>query len=106
MINKNRVGLRTACSRRPATTRNIVMALIAAALAIVPLALASSTQTNSASRHSREGHAVWAHPPNVGKTAESVREFVAQCKRANIDTIVMLVKGMSGEIYWKSKRFP
>jgi uncharacterized lipoprotein YddW (UPF0748 family) len=82
------------------------MALIAAALAIVTLAMASSAQTNSTLQHSREGHAVWAHPPNAGKTAESVREFVAQCKRANIDTIVMLVKGMSGEIYWKSKRFP
>ena len=54
----------------------------------------------------KEGHAIWAHPPDAGQTAESVREFVAKCKRANIDTIVMLVKGMSGEIYWKSKRFP
>jgi uncharacterized lipoprotein YddW (UPF0748 family) len=54
----------------------------------------------------REGHALWSHPPDAGKTVESVREFVAKCKRANIDTIVMLVKGMSGEIYWKSKRFP
>ena len=54
----------------------------------------------------REGHALWAHPPDVGKSAESVREFVAKCKRANIDTIVMDVKGMSGEIYWRSKKFP
>ena len=61
--------------------------------------LASKSQTN-------ERHAIWAHPPDAGKTTESVREFVAKCKRANIDTIVMLVKGMNGEIYWKSKRFP
>ncbi|HKO99119.1 MAG TPA: putative glycoside hydrolase [Pyrinomonadaceae bacterium] len=54
----------------------------------------------------REGHAIWAHPPNVGKTAESVREFVAQVKRANIDIIVMDIKGMNGEIYWRSKKFP
>lgn len=54
----------------------------------------------------RERHAIWAHPPDAGKTVESVREFVAKCKRANIDTIVMLVKGMNGETYWKSKRFP
>lgn len=54
----------------------------------------------------REGHALWSHPPDAGKTNESVREFVAKCKRSNIDTIVMLLKGMSGEIYWKSKRFP
>ena len=107
MINKNRVSLRSACSRRPGTFWNIfTMAFIAAALVIAALGLTSSAKTDSASRDSHEGHAVWAHPPNVGKTAESVREFVAQCKRANIDTIVMLVKGMSGEIYWKSKRFP
>jgi len=54
----------------------------------------------------KERHAIWAHPPDAGMTTESVREFVAKCKRANIDTIVMLVKGMNGEIYWKSKRFP
>ena len=66
----------------------------------------STTYATETAQPRREGHAVWAHPPNAGKTAESVREFVAQCKRANIDTIVMLVKGMSGEIYWKSKRFP
>ena len=40
------------------------------------------------------------------KLPASVRQFVEQCKRANIDTIVMLVKGMSGETYWKSRRFP
>src|SRR5688572_3801662 len=54
----------------------------------------------------REGHALWAHPPDAGKTAESVRAFVAKCKRANIDTIVMDLKGMAGEIYWRSKKFP
>src|SRR5688572_8972058 len=47
----------------------------------------------------REGHALWAHPPDVGKTTESVRAFVAKCKRANIETIVMDIKGMAGEIY-------
>ena len=68
---------------------------------------------NSALSHSiepstqrREGHALWAHPPNAGKTAASVREFVAKVKRAHVDTIVMDLKGMNGEIYWKSKKFP
>jgi uncharacterized lipoprotein YddW (UPF0748 family) len=54
----------------------------------------------------REAHALWAHPGDAGKSAASVRQFVEQCKRAGIDTIVMLVKGMSGETYWKSRRFP
>lgn len=54
----------------------------------------------------REVRALWAHPPDAGRTAESVRAFVAQSKRASIDVIVMLVKGMNGEIYWNSKRFP
>ncbi|MFN2514455.1 MAG: hypothetical protein ABR568_23965, partial [Pyrinomonadaceae bacterium] len=47
-----------------------------------------------------ENHALWSHPPDAGKSAESVREFVAKCKRANIDKIVMLIKGMNGEVYW------
>ena len=52
-----------------------------------------------------EAHALWAHPPDVGKSEESVRQFIAQCQRANIDTIVILVKGMNGEIYWQSRKF-
>lgn len=79
----------------------MVSALVGGSL----LTSAHSKSVESQSR-SREGHAVWAHPPNVGKSVASVREFVAQCKRANIDTIVMDIKGMSGEIYWKSKKFP
>jgi uncharacterized lipoprotein YddW (UPF0748 family) len=107
MIVKSKASSRGASSRQRAPRWTIgMMALMTAALAIVMLALTSSAQTNGPSRHSREGHAVWAHPPNAGKTADSVREFVAQCKRANIDTIVIDVKGMGGEIYWKSKRFP
>lgn len=54
----------------------------------------------------REMHALWSHPFDFGKTAESVREFVTKCKRAHIDTIVMDVKDSNGGLYWKSKRFP
>ena len=39
-------------------------------------------------------------------TAESVRAFVAKCKRANIDRILMDVKDSNGGLYWKSKKFP
>jgi uncharacterized lipoprotein YddW (UPF0748 family) len=106
MINRKNASFRAASSGRLTGYWTIVMmALILTALALATSALTSSAQTDLP-RNSREGHAVWAHPPNVGKTPESVREFVAQCKRANIDTIVMDVKGMGGEIYWKSKRFP
>ena len=53
-----------------------------------------------------EVHALWAHPPEAGTTAESVRAFVAKCKRAHIDVIVMDVKDSNGGLYWKSKKFP
>ncbi|HVF47155.1 MAG TPA: putative glycoside hydrolase [Pyrinomonadaceae bacterium] len=53
-----------------------------------------------------EVHALWAHPPEAGTTAASVRAFVAKCKRAHIDVIVMDVKDSNGGLYWKSKKFP
>ena len=64
--------------------------------------LFSSVQTEAA----REVHALWAHPPEAGMTAASVRAFVAKCKRAHIDVIVMDVKDSNGGLYWKSKKFP
>lgn len=74
---------------------------------LVALSITSvRAETVATQTHSREGHALWSHPLDVGKSAEAVREFVAKCKRAHIDTIVMDIKGMSGEIYWKSKKFP
>ena len=53
-----------------------------------------------------EVHALWAHPPEAGTTAASVRAFVAKCKRAHIDVIVMDVKDSNGGLYWKSRKFP
>jgi uncharacterized lipoprotein YddW (UPF0748 family) len=53
-----------------------------------------------------EVHALWAHPTDVEKSAESVRQFVAKCKRAHIDVIVMDIKDSNGGLYWKSKKFP
>lgn len=78
----------------------LVIALVS--VTIVP----APGQSTAVAQNRREGHALWAHPPDAGRSAASVREFVAKCKRANIDIIVMDVKGMNGEIYWKSKRFP
>lgn len=80
------------------------MALIA--VLFITMFSSRSLQASKPTAQRREGHALWAHPGDAGKTAESTRAFVAQCKRASIDTIVMMVKGMGGEIYWKSRRFP
>jgi uncharacterized lipoprotein YddW (UPF0748 family) len=53
-----------------------------------------------------ERHSLWVHPPEVGRTPESVRAFVDRARRAHIETLIVLVKGMSGEIYWNSRKFP
>ncbi len=80
----------------------------AALMAVLISALLSASNSTDAqkSQPKREVHAVWAHPPSIGANVEAVRKFVDQCKRANIDTIVILIKGAQGELYWKSKRFP
>ncbi len=53
-----------------------------------------------------ERHSLWVHPPGVVKTPEAVQAFIDQWRRAHIDTIIILVKGMNGEIYWNSRKFP
>lgn len=75
-------------------------------LLVVFLHVGGTTYAGNSTQPKREVHALWAHPQAMGTTVESVRKFVDQCKRANIDTIVMMVKGPAGEIYWQSKRFP
>lgn len=65
----------------------------------------AATQPSSTTQR-REVHALWAHPTEAGKTVESVRAFVAKCKQANIDVIMMDVKDSNGGLYWKSKKFP
>ncbi|MDQ3687049.1 MAG: family 10 glycosylhydrolase [Acidobacteriota bacterium] len=85
--------------------RNLTcVALVAALLgtAFMPVSARSGQEV----QRRREVHALWAHPPDVGRTPEEVRRFVERCKRAGIDTVVLLVKGINGELYWKSKRFP
>jgi len=78
-----------------------------AALVLIVLTLmATPAKTRALVQPRVEKHALWAHPPDAGTSAETVRGFVAKCKRANIDTIVMLIKGMNGELYWRSKKFP
>jgi len=84
--------------KRSAMIHAILVLTVLACPVLVPAA-------EGQAKHS-ERRAIWAHPGDAGTSAESVRQFVAQCKRAHMDTIVMLVKGMNGEIYWKSPRFP
>ncbi len=73
---------------------------------VVMSTFSGSLQARMPAGQQREMHAIWAHPGDAGKTVESVRQFVTRCKQTHIDTIVMLVKGMHGETYWKSRRFP
>ncbi|MGI8746406.1 MAG: putative glycoside hydrolase [Bryobacteraceae bacterium] len=50
-------------------------------------------------------HGLYVHPYDVTRTDEGVRQLIDNCRRANIDTIVLLVKGMSGELYYPSRQF-
>jgi uncharacterized lipoprotein YddW (UPF0748 family) len=84
----------------------IVVATLMIAALSTPAFFQAPSQAIKQNAQRREAHALWAHPPDAGGSVESVRQFVEQCKRANIDTVVMLVKGMSGETYWPSRRFP
>ena len=63
-------------------------------------------RAQSGTRPQTERHSLWVHPPDVGRTRESVQAFVERARRAHIETIIVLVKGMSGEIYWNSRKFP
>jgi len=73
--------------------------------AFITAAISQTDVKNNQSKR-REIHALWAHPPEGGKTPAEVRTFVAKCKRAHIDVIVMNVKDSDGRLYWKSKKFP
>src|SRR4029079_3240346 len=79
---------------------------ILAALAAFGLATPIAADQPDLTPQKKEVHALWAHPMDVQKNVESVRAFVAKCKLAHIDTIVMDVKDSDGGIYSKSKRFP
>ena len=79
---------------------------LAGVLVVVVVVAAAILARVSAQANARvEHHSLWVHPPEVGRTPEAVTAFVEQCRRANIDTIILLVKGMNGEIYWPSQRF-
>lgn len=62
--------------------------------------------TSLASAQSLTGRAVWGHPGILGKSRESIAEFADAIAGANINTLVMMVKGVRGEIYYPSEQFP
>jgi uncharacterized lipoprotein YddW (UPF0748 family) len=98
-------------TRRGTRAANVSLALAAALIlssagAIVTPSTAAPVKAGEAKQRRREVRALWAHPPDLGKSVEEVRRFVEKCKRARIDTVVLLGKGAVGEIYWKSRRFP
>lgn len=91
-----RVSNRTRVALAAVATLLLVLAARAAGAAARPADVAKAPHVNNS---------LWAHPPDIGRTPASVRAFVDQARRAHINTIVVLIKGMNGEIYWPSKRF-
>ena len=87
-------------------SRNVLSATLIVLMVVAIIHLPPDADARHVSQPKREVHALWAHPPAVGKTPDEVRKFIDQCKRANIDVIVIMIKGAQGEIYWQSKRFP
>jgi len=90
---------------RPGTKRRVLFICASLILASLTAAAALVARESSQPGARAERHSLWVHPPEVGRTPESVRAFVEQCRRAHIETIILLVKGMNGEIYWPSQRF-
>ncbi len=86
--------------------RRLLMAVVMCLVSVTLMYFSGVTKARSVNQPKREVHALWAHPPAVGNTPEAVRKFIEQCKRANIDAVVIMIKGPVGEIYWQSKRFP
>lgn len=94
------------CVTQRLKARQLLIGALMVLISVTLLQFSSSTNATSSSQPKREIHALWAHPPAVGNTPEAIKKFIDQCKRANIDTVVILIKGAQGEIYWQSKRFP
>jgi uncharacterized lipoprotein YddW (UPF0748 family) len=80
--------------------------LVAALMLIAVVSGHGFVRTPPEQSVSAERHSLWVHPPDIGTTQQSVQAFVERARRAHIETIIVLVKGMSGEIYWTSRKFP
>ncbi|RMD88602.1 MAG: hypothetical protein D6813_11845 [Calditrichaeota bacterium] len=53
-----------------------------------------------------EGRAVWASPTGIAYNDSVLQNFIAHCKRAHINLIVLLVKYTDKQVYYHSKQFP
>jgi len=53
-----------------------------------------------------EGRGVWAHPGDFGKSEREVEAFFQVLKKANIQVVVPMVKGIDGRVFWHSRKFP
>lgn len=53
-----------------------------------------------------EGKAIWAHPRDMGKSDNEVKEFFELLDKCHINIVFPLVKNTGGTIYWHSKKFP
>lgn len=69
----------------------------AAACCVALLAIAAEPK--------RLRHGLYVHPWDIPRTEQGVRDFIGDCRRANIDTVILVVKGMSGELYYPSPKF-
>lgn len=69
------------------------------------LLIASLFCSHIAVSQSLEGRAVWGHPGVAGHSRESIAEFADKLKGAHINTLIMMVKGVGGEIYYPSEKF-
>lgn len=75
-------------------------------IAAIFLFTATTISQSTQSSHPIEGRAVWANPGSIATNDSTAREFVAHCKKAHINLIVLLVEWTDQAVYYHSKKFP
>jgi len=63
-------------------------------------------KASAAKRSGLKGKAVWCGHQEAGMTRKSVAEYVERMYEANLNTIVVHLKGGGGDLFWPSKLFP
>lgn len=80
----------------------ILLVILANFFCLPKIGLAQS----SSDRSLIEGRAVWANPGSIAYNDSAVQAFVANCVRANINLIVLIVEWTDQAVYYHSKKFP